>query len=97
MAGQRLFRVADVFNLSIGRVVIATDCPLRAAPSVRVGEAIEFRNPDGSVFRSVVAGIELIDPPNPDRSFAFPLPCGTPPEAVQIGAEVWSLVENEPL
>jgi hypothetical protein len=93
--GQCLFRVADVFNLRrVGRVVIATDCPMRSAPSLSVGDPIEFRNPDGSVFQSVVAGIELLDPPDPDRPLGFPLPFGTPAGAVQVGAEVWPLAEE---
>jgi hypothetical protein len=88
-----LFRVAEVFALKAGRIVVATDCPQRATPAVRVGEQLEFRNPDGSVHRSQIAGILFADPPNPERSFAFPLPSGTPAGAVQVGAEVWSLAE----
>jgi hypothetical protein len=93
--GERLFRATDVFALRAGRVVIATDCLLRLAAELRVSQPLEFRNPDGSVVRSAIAGIEMADPPNPDRTFAFPLPAGMPAEAVQIGAEVWSLGQDQ--
>ena len=94
MATQRLFKVVDLFVVRGGRVVVTTDCTVSLVPSVRVGEPLEFRNPDSSVFRSVIAGIEFADPPNPDRTFTFPLPSGTPANAVQVGAEVWSLAND---
>ncbi len=67
--GERLFAVADVFRLSRRpeTVLIAADCSERAAPSLTVGQWLEFRNPSGSVTRALVSGIEHFDPPNPDR------------------------------
>ena len=92
--GRLLFSVVDVFVLKVGRVVLATECPLQLVPTVKVGDPVEFRNPDGSVFQSVVAGIELSDPPSLNQPFTFPLPSGTRTCAVQVGAEVWSLAED---
>jgi len=85
-----LLGVKELFALPRYQVVI-TDCPVCADPPVRIGDILEFRNPDGSVFRSAVAGIETADPYDPARSFAFAIPPDTPAAAVQIGAEVWSL------
>jgi hypothetical protein len=90
MDGSCLFRVIDVFVLPVGRVVLVTDCPIRSVPKVRIGDPVEIRNPDGSVFHSIVAGIEFADPPRSDRTFTFSLPSGTPPDAMRMGAEVWS-------
>jgi hypothetical protein len=92
--GQRLFRVAELFAFHIGRVLVITDCPLRVVPVARIGDAVEFRNPNGTAFRSSVAGIELAGPPDPERPFAFPLPSDAPADAVQVGAEVWSLTTD---
>ena len=90
--GQRLFAVADVFRLAQrpGTVIVAVDCSERLAPAVTVGQWLEFRNPAGGVTRAMVSGVEHLDPPNPDRPFGFPDPPGSP---VEVGAEVWSLVE----
>jgi hypothetical protein len=74
--------------------MVAADCLERTAPELTVGELIEFRNPDGTTYRFMVAGVEFFDPPNLDRPFAVPLPRGTPRGSVQIGAEVWASAEG---
>jgi hypothetical protein len=91
--GRRLFAVAEAFRpaLRADTVIVATDCPERSAPTVLVGQCLEFRNPTGSVRRGVVSGIMFVDPPNPDRPFAFPIQPDPPGSPVEIGAEVWSL------
>ena len=94
--GQRLFAVAAVFRLAQRpeTVLIAADYSERTAPSLTVGQWLEFRNPAGGVTRAMVSGIEHFDPPNPDRPFGFPVrpdPIGSP---VEVGAEVWSLAEQ---
>jgi hypothetical protein len=87
---ERLFRVAEVFYFRAGITVIAADCPITAVPvRLRVGDLLEFRNPDGIVFRCPLSSIEFASPPDPQRPFGFALPCGTSQSAVQQGAEVW--------
>lgn len=88
---QLLFRVAEVSSQETGRVVVVIDCPEPVAPAILVGEPLEFRNPDGSVIRSRVSVYDFAYPPKPADSFAFPLWYDTPANAVQVGAEVWSL------
>ena len=89
MAG-RLFRVAEVFGFRSGITLVVTDCPTADLPArLRVGDPLEFRNPDGSVFACPLAGIELASPYDPRRSFGFSLPRGTDKALVQQGAEVW--------
>lgn len=89
----RLFAVADTFRLASrpGMVIIAADCPLRGAPRLETGKWLEFRNPDGSVTRAVVSGIEMLNPPNPDRPFGFSVRPERPDSSIEVAAEVWSL------
>ena len=93
--GQRLFVVAAVFRLTSRpeTVLVATDCPERSAPVRRIGQRLEFRNPSGGVTQAVVSGVELFDPPDPDRPFAFPVRQGSSDMPIGVGAEVWSLAE----
>ncbi len=87
---ERLFRVAEVFGFRSGITLVFTDCPTVAVPArLRVGDPLEFRNPDGSVFGCPLVGIELASPYDPQRPFGFSLPRGTDKALVQQGAEVW--------
>jgi hypothetical protein len=89
---ERLFQVAEVFGFRSGITLVVTDCPITAVPAqLRVGDPLEFRNPDGSVFACALAGIEFADPYDPQRPFGFSLPRGTDKKLVQAGAEVWLL------
>jgi hypothetical protein len=77
-------------------MVIATDCPTRSVPRLRVGDAIEFRNPDGTTFQSKVAAVEFADPYDPNRPFVFPIPpSGSAKEKIQISAEIWMISDVE--
>jgi len=87
---QRLFRVADVFAFESGLIIVATDCRWNNLPAVlRIGDAIEFRRSDGSVYHSTIAGIPIGGGPNPERPFDFSLPRGVNKEDIEIGAEIW--------
>jgi hypothetical protein len=87
---QRLFRVADVFAFESGLTIVATDCGWNNIPAVlRIGDAIEFRRSDGSVYHSTIAGIPIGGGPSPERPFDFSLPRGVKKEDVEIGAEIW--------
>ena len=92
-----LFGVAEIFQLSSrpGTVIVAADCPERAAPTIRIGQWLEFRNPTGDVTRAIFSGIEFLDPLDPDRLFAFSVRPDPPHAPVEKGAEVWTTAENE--
>jgi hypothetical protein len=94
--GERLFAVAEVFRLSQrpGTVIVATDCPARLAPALRIGQWLEFRNPSGVVTRAMISGYEFFDPPNPNRSLGFPVRPDPPGSPVEVDAEVWSLPDG---
>ena len=93
---QRLFRVADVFAFDSGLVIVAADCGWNNLPAVlRIGDAIEFRRSDGTVFRSTIAGIPIGGGTNPNRPFDFSLPRGVTKEQIEVGSEIW-LVEVQP-
>lgn len=93
---QRLFRVADVFNLKeAGLVIVAADCSIHQLPAtVFIGDPIEFRHSDASTFKTTIAGIPLGGGYHPERPFDFSLPRGVDPAEIKIGAEVW--LSSEP-
>ena len=87
---KRLFRVSDVFAFESGLIIVATDCTWDALPAVlRIGDPIELRRSDGSLFRTTIAGILIGGGPNPQRPFDFSLPRGTAKNEIEIGAEIW--------
>jgi hypothetical protein len=94
--GQFLFSVTGVFWVAQrpGTVCVTVDCPLRSVPLITVGQWLEFRNPAGCVTRAVVAGIELADPPDPDRTFAVVVQPNPLDSALEEGAQVWSLLDE---
>jgi hypothetical protein len=87
---QRLFRVSDVFAFKSGLIIVATDCDWDALPAVlQIGDPIEVRRSDGSVFRTTIAGIPIGGGPTLNRPFDFSLPRGTAKDEIEIGAEIW--------
>ena len=84
-----LFKVIDTFWLETIGLVVATDVRTGAV-SLRVGEAIELRRPDGSRLKTEVAAIPRLRPHNPDRPFDFLLPKGVGKGDVPVGTEVWA-------
>jgi hypothetical protein len=86
---QPLFRVAQVFALRHGLVVCA-DIPVSNADSnLRIGDRVEFVRSDGARLQTVVRGIEMADPYDPDRSFAFLVGQELAKSDIELGAEVW--------
>ena len=56
-----------------------------------MGEEIEFRRSDGTIFQSKIAGIPLGGGYNPGRAFDFSVPRGTEKGEIELGCEVWSV------
>lgn len=87
--GRFLFNIVDTFWLERVGLVVASDA--RAVDvSLRVGEPIELRRPDGSRLLTEVAAIAHVSPYRPDRSFDFSLPRGVQKEDVPAGTQVWT-------
>ncbi len=82
--------VAGVFQLS-GRdsVVVAPGIPRAGGWSLKIGDLITLRRPDGSEVETLLGGIELLSPPN-DNSIPFMLGPGLGKEAVPLGTEIWA-------
>jgi hypothetical protein len=59
--------------------------------SLRAGELLELRRPDGSRLATEVAAIPRVRPNYPDRPFTFSLPGGLERADVPVGTEVWAV------
>jgi hypothetical protein len=90
-----LFKICDTFWLTNRGLVVATDLTGEDASdkgiSLRVGDALELRRPDGSRVVSGVAGIAMVNPYVPNRRLDFLLSPGVAKEDVPVGTEAWSL------
>jgi translation elongation factor EF-Tu-like GTPase len=84
-----LFTVVDTFQIEKRGLVVAADVK-RDQTSLRAGDAIELRRPDGSSAITRVVGIERAIPYDPERTLAILLPGDITKEDVPIGTQVWS-------
>jgi hypothetical protein len=84
-----LFKIVDTFWMEKIGLVVAAD--VRAGDvSLRAGEPIELRRPDGSRLKTEVAAIAMVCPSDPDRPLDFSLPRGVGKGDVPVGTEVWA-------
>lgn len=93
--------VKEIFEISGRGTVVVTDRTydaLPALPPLRIGDVIDFRVAHHTVLRTVVAGIEHLDPWSPKHLFAVLLPPTITKQQIPLGAEIWTVpVEtNEP-
>ncbi len=84
-----LFTVVDTFLIEKRGLVLAADARSDQV-SLRVGESIELRRPDGSTVVSTVAGIARFVPHDPERTLDILLPPDISKEDVPVGTQVWS-------
>lgn len=84
-----LFTVVDTFMIEKRGLVLAADVRGDQV-SLRVGESIELRRPDGSTVVSRVVGIARFVPYDPERTLDILLPPGISKEDVPAGTQVWS-------
>ena len=84
-----LFTVVDTFRIEKRGLVLAADVRGDQV-SLRVGESIELRRPDGSTVVSKVVGIAHLAPYDPDRTLDILLPADISKEDVPVGTQVWS-------
>jgi hypothetical protein len=89
-----LFKIRDTFWLTNRGLVVATDLTGEDARaqgiSLRVGDTLGLRRPDGSRVASGIAGIEMVSPYVPNRALGFLLSPGVAKEDVPAGTEAWS-------
>jgi hypothetical protein len=86
-----LFTVADSFEITGRGLVIIPGIIPRDDERFRVGDAIELRRPDGTVFHARIAGLELLNPTPPDHSIPVLMPLGISKQDAPLGTEVWSV------
>jgi hypothetical protein len=86
-----LCTVQDVFEIT-GRGCVLTPGVSETTPpdiKIRVRDPIQLRRPDGSVVRTHIHGVEILD--RRDRSWCAPV--SLPPEFtkadIPIGTEIW--------
>lgn len=84
-----LCKIIDTFWLEGLGLVVAVDAK-SADVSLRAGDLLELRRPDGSRLETQVAAIPHVRPSYPDRQFSFSLPEDVQKADVPIGTEVWS-------
>jgi hypothetical protein len=82
----KIFNVVAVFDLQ-ERIAIVTEYLWGQEPNVAPGAIVEFRNPDGQIFRRTFYNYDFFYPTNVDRPACFSVNPGA--ETIEIGAEVW--------
>jgi len=86
---ELLGTVESVFTLGSRGTVLAT---IRGSEhTVRVGDKIQLRTPDGPVIDSEILGIELIKKIEGRCQEAYMLPGHLPQTKVPLGTEIWLL------
>jgi hypothetical protein len=80
---EYLFTVEDSFVISERGIVLAPGVP--GDKSVRVGDMVELRSPDGSVFTSKIKGIEF----SSNQNIPLLLSHLLSKEDIPAGTEVW--------
>ena len=85
-----LFKVEDVFQIEGRGCVLIPGIPhsFSKERSVKRGEAIEMRRPDGSTFRSTTWQIEMISTRQQRDHTVIMIP-DVPKADIPIGTEVW--------
>jgi hypothetical protein len=89
-----LFKITETFWMEGIGLVVDVDAKY-ADVSLRAGDQLELRRPDGSRLETAVAAIARVRPDYPDRPFSFSLPGGVRKADVPVGTEVWANVRDE--
>jgi len=87
---RRLFTVEDRFYIDGRGLIPVPGIVPEHGERYRVGDPIELRRPDGSVLRTRIGGIEMINP-TPQRSDTIILLRECTKDDVPVGTEVWSV------
>lgn len=87
MVKQYLFTVSVTFAIK-GRGLILMP-GIQAGPKVHIGDTVELRRPDGTLFTSTIRGIEFPPLSWPARAVPILLPATVVKDDVPIGTEVW--------
>ena len=92
MAMRLLFKVEDAFYISERGVAIVPAIPKDLDFRVRANDELELRTPDGRVFQTHIASIELAKPIDGSPCHAvIMLPPDIAKQDVPTGTEVWFL------
>lgn len=89
MPAQLLFKVKDVFSISGEGLILGPGVP-RVGPSVKIGDAIEIRRPDGSTLSTKVGGLGMFGGPPLAEAVPLLIPVPGTKEQVPPGSEVWT-------
>ena len=86
-----LFVVADLFEIARRGPVLIPGIVPQGEERFRVGDLLELRRPDGTLLKTHIAGLELLNPSPPDHAVAVLLPIGISRQDIPVGTEVWSI------
>jgi hypothetical protein len=84
-----LFTVGDRFLVQGRGLVAVPGIVPQGSECFRVGDPLLLRHPDGSVLRTAIGGLELLDP-NPNHEVVV-LFKDLSKDDVPVGTEVWSV------
>jgi hypothetical protein len=86
-----LFTVSEVFAPKNRGLVLMPGVSVHHGPTVRVGDTVELRRPDGQTLTSVIQGYEHVNPLPPlvNYSVAILVRSGLVENDVPVGTEVW--------
>jgi hypothetical protein len=90
MPHRKLFTVSDTFIIRRRGVVVMPGLVPVGEERFRVGDPLLLKRPNGSEIRTVIGGIEMFTPPNPNLGFPILLK-DLANEDVPVGTEVWSV------
>jgi hypothetical protein len=89
--GRLLFIVQHVVTIKGRGVALIPGIVPEEGEAFRVGDPLELRRPDGSVIKTRIGSLELLDPrPRPDEATVM-LPISVTTPDVPVGTEVWSV------
>lgn len=90
---QFVSKVELVFAITGRGCVIVPGIPCSFSPPIGIGAELEFRNPSGSVVRTKMSGIELVNRGKLSDHIPFSISKSTTKNEIELGAELY-LVSN---
>ena len=84
-----LSEVEDVFNITGRGCVIVPGIPFAYSPPVKIGAELELRNPSGTIFRTQLKGVEMINRGKPWEYAPCLLDSNIQKHEIEIGAKLY--------
>ena len=86
--------VEDIFNISGRGCVIVPGIPYSFEPNVKIGDQLEFHNPSGTIIKTTLRGVEMLNRGKPMEHVPFTVDRKVKKGDIEIGAKLY-LVSDE--